>query len=117
MNWREVYQAPFKLTYGYVWANNGTMSLTFDMSFDCDKNRAIMENIVKKLNGDTSIKFDKKFEYDDYIEFYYGDKYAFCIRGWGHLTGTGTSALNLPSDEAVKIQDDFAKWVLETLNS
>ena len=48
------------------------------------------------------------------LEIFYNDKFAFCIRGWGKLTGTG-GGLNLSTDEAMKIQDEFAKWVLQTL--
>lgn len=36
------------------------------------------------------------------------------MRGWGYLTGGG--AENLPSDEAAKIQDEFAEWVVKILN-
>lgn len=35
------------------------------------------------------------------------------IRGWGHLTGCG--ALNLPSEKAAKIQDDFGEWIVKKL--
>lgn len=36
------------------------------------------------------------------------------IRGWGHLTGRG--GLNLPHEEAMKIQDAFGKKVAQLLN-
>jgi GH24 family phage-related lysozyme (muramidase) len=68
--------------------------------------------VVKKLNGDSSIKFKKKFELEE-IEFYYDNEFVFTIRGWGHLTGV----LKLSEIEAEKTQDDFALWILETLNS
>ena len=35
------------------------------------------------------------------------------IRGWGHLTGM--CALHLDHDVARKIQDDFAKWIVDKL--
>lgn len=37
------------------------------------------------------------------------------VRGWGHLIGGG--GLGLPTDVAAKIQDNFGKWVVETLNA
>jgi hypothetical protein len=51
----------------------------------------------------------------DDIEFYYDNEFVFTIRGWGHLTSPG--GRNLSMDEAANIQDDFAQWILETLNN
>ena len=118
MNWRDVYQLPLHSDIesgSYVWSNNGIMTFTFDFYYDYDENRMMVNKIVEKLNGDSSIKFDSEFTIQNGIDFYYSGKYVFCIRGWGHLTGGG--ALHLSNDEAVSIQDDFAKWVLETLNN
>jgi hypothetical protein len=36
------------------------------------------------------------------------------VRLWGRLTGTG--GYNLPSEKAAATQDDFAKYVIDTLN-
>jgi hypothetical protein len=117
MDWREVYQLPF--TYdvngGYVWANNGTMTLTFDFDYDYGERRCIAKKIVDKLNGDTSIKFDSDFTLYDNIYFHYGKEFVFCIRGWGELTSQ--CCRNLTSEDAANVQDNFAKWILETLNN
>lgn len=114
MDWKKVYKLPFKYDdYNYVWADNGTMTLTFDIDYCCEEDkRDVILKIVKKLNGDSSIKFKKKFELEE-IEFYYDNEFVFTIRGWGHLTGV----LKLSEIEAEKTQDDFALWILETLNS
>ncbi|WQJ53456.1 MAG: hypothetical protein [Wendovervirus sonii] len=97
--------------------------------------------IVNKLN-DNSVNFNGKFfigssddadlcikSFDDHVFnhratgiscfLYFVDdsmnvhKIAM-VRGWGHLTGTG--ALNLNSDKAAEIQDDFLNWVCDQLN-
>jgi hypothetical protein len=113
MDWKEVYKLPFKYDdYNYVWADNGTMTLTFDIDYCEENKRDIILKVVKKLNGDSSIKFKKKFELEE-IEFYYDNEFVFTIRGWGHLTGV----LKLSEIESEKTQDDFAIWILETLNS
>jgi hypothetical protein len=91
------------------------MTFTFDFDYDYGEKRKMIEKIVEKLNGDSSIKFDSEFTMQDGIDIYYNGEYAFCVRGWGRLTGVG--ALHLSDAEAVSIQDDFVKWVLETLNS
>jgi hypothetical protein len=88
------------------------MTLTFDIDYCEEDKRDIILKVVKKLNGDSSIKFKKKFELEE-IEFYYDNEFVFTIRGWGHLTGV----LKLSEIEAEKTQDDFALWILETLNS
>lgn len=43
-----------------------------------------------------------------------GDTTVLDIRGWGYLTGG--AALKLSEDQAVEIQDQFEKWVIEALN-
>jgi len=116
MDWKKIYKLPFKCDdYNYVWTDNGTMALTFDIDYCEEYQRDVMLKVVNKLNGDSSIKFKNKFELKDDIEFYYDNEFAFTIRGWGHLTSPG--GLNLSMDEAANIQDDFAQWILETLNN
>lgn len=116
MDWRDVYRLP--LTWddygGYVWAKGGALALDFGDEYEYDL-LELIKKIVDKLNGDSTIKFDSKFTLRDFIDFYYKDKYLFSVRGWGRLTGTGS--LNLTFNEAANIQNDFAKWILETLNS
>ena len=116
MDWKEVYKLPFKYDdYNYVWADNGTMTLTFDIDYCEEDKRDVILKVVNKLNGDSSIKFKNKFELKDDIEFYYDNEFVFTIRGWGHLTSPG--GRNLSMDEAANIQDDFAQWILKTLNN
>ena len=37
------------------------------------------------------------------------------IRGWGYLTGLGAHALGLDSNDAAKIQDEFAEYIVKSL--
>ena len=118
MTWKEVYQLPlqWKEIGGInVMSKNRVTALTFRFDYYNTSKQQIIENIVAKLNGDTTIKFDSKFTLHNNIRVFYNGELMFMIRGWGYLTGIGT--LNLPEDEAAKIQDDFAKFVIETLNS
>jgi hypothetical protein len=50
-----------------------------------------------------------------YVRTKCGDTPVLDIRGWGYLTGRG-GGLALSEDEAVKIQDQFEKWVVAALN-
>ncbi|MCK9416529.1 hypothetical protein M0Q97_07730 [Candidatus Dojkabacteria bacterium] len=76
------------------------------------------QKIVELLNNPT-IKFEPKthlnlrFDEDNAI-IYQDDKEFIIIRGWGHLTGCG--ALNLDGQTATKIQNEFAYYIVETLN-
>jgi|18_taG_2_1085343.scaffolds.fasta_scaffold157237_2 hypothetical protein len=44
-----------------------------------------------------------------------GDTPVLDVRGWGHLTGKGS--LGMEDNEAAKVQDQFERWVIETLNA
>lgn len=114
MNWKTIYKLPLRYDdVGYVWSNNDMMAISFSDNYDTKQHE--VEMIVNRLNGDSSITFDKKFTIQDNIDFYYGNEYAFCIRGWGRLTSSG--GYNLTDEQAINIQDSFAEWILETLNN
>lgn len=117
MTWREVYQPPFYTDeYGiYMWSKNKTITFTFNLSYANSEKQQLIDDIINKLNGDSSIKFDSKFTLRNNIYFHYDGEFAFSIRGWGKLTGVG--GYHLPADKAAKIQDEFAKWILEILNN
>ena len=118
MTWKEVYQLPLlwkKSTAINVLSKNYVTALTFTFDYFNPSKQQIIEKIVAKLNGDTTIKFDGEFTLHNNTRVFYNGELMFMIRGWGYLTGIG--ALNLPEDEAIKIQDDFANFVIETLNS
>lgn len=80
-----------------------------------------IHDIIAKLNGDDSIILE------NYYNFTYKDgkiwafsskdkkkKHIMLIRGWGYLTGIG--GLHLKAEDAVKIQDDFGQYIVDTLN-
>ena len=117
MTWSEDYQHPvYADEYGmYMWSENGTTTFTFNLSYANSEKQNMINSIVNKLNGDSSIKFDSKFTLRNNIYIHYDGEFAFSNRGWGKLTGVG--GYRLPADKAAKIQDEFAKWILETLNN
>lgn len=107
---------PLELYWGKVFAN-GHMAFDFPEKFlyansitlsDSDKN-----HIVDILNGKYDKKIDLELTYKN-NNIYAGDHEFIIIRGWGHLTGCG--ALNLPVEEAARIQDDFANYIISKLN-
>ena len=71
-----------------------------------------IKTIIGILNGTLKKKVTNKVTYEQgYIKL--DGQPMLLLRGWGHLTGCG--ALNLPPDQAAKIQDDFANWVVNKL--
>ena len=108
ITWQSVYKLPLKYDdMCYAWSKNKTMSLMFDFGMsEKDKHR-----IVDVINGDSDSKIENLTH--DECDFKIGGKYAFCVRGWGHLTGIG--GLNLPEEEAASIQDGFIDYVYNKL--
>lgn len=106
--WQQVYQLPIKYDdMNYCWSKNGTMTLMFDEVVS-EKDRQM---IVKAVNGETELKMEG-LTFDG-CDFLLNGTYIFCVRGWGNLTGTG--ALNLPEEKALKIQDEFINHVHRAL--
>ena len=107
-DWEKVYQLPIHADkYGsYAWSKNGTMALTFDNVSNEDRFK-----IIDSING--TEKHTIKGITVKGCDFYQDNEQIFCVRGWGNLTGTG--ALNLSSEDAVKIQDGFINHILKSL--
>ena len=110
MDFKEVYQPPFKMDdYGlYGVCANGTKAFT---AFNAEAREQLVR-IVDLLNGK-----GEKYKKDE-IVVKEGAKLVvkdqlIIVRGWGRLIGFG--GLGLSAREAVKIQDDFINWVVETI--
>ena len=98
----------------YVRTADNEMALMFTIRLK----EGVIQNIVDKLNGESnkSIKWTG-WHIKKGTEIWYADTKVMIIRGWGMLHGTGNSCYNLPEEEAIKIQDEFAKYVIDMLNN
>ena len=124
IHWEDVWELPLKLdccdTYAY--SKNDTMALTFEADTEYQIKNA--RRIVQIINGEAEPNPGEAWVHNG-VDFYTQDKnyeeaasgwcYVFCVRGWGHLIGTG--GLNLPVKGAARIQDDFVEYILSRLNS
>jgi hypothetical protein len=109
----EIFKGPFKADENccYIWCNDGTQ-VCFDVMDERDA--SLGKRIADCLNDapckqefyDIGISADGQYICD-------GHSPLLCVRGWGHLTGTG--GLNLSSKEAREIQDEFVRWAAEQL--
>lgn len=108
MTHKEVWETPFRASFPYIFTSNGKMALTI---YD-DKPNRILGTICSILNGKGgSIKTVERV---DPITFLVNGA-ELVVRGWGYLTGVG--GLNLPEEEAAKIQDEFSDWIYEILKA
>lgn len=87
------------------------------LMFAFSLNDEVIQNIVDKLNGKSNKSTLVKWHIKNGTEVWFGDMKIMIIRGWGMLCGTGNSCYGLSEEEAIKIQDEFAQYVVDTLNS
>ena len=115
IKWEDVWNLPLrKSDYDdYVYSSNGVLALShFKDGWVFDE--MTVNKIVSIINGEINSDFHPKWEADG-CEILYRGVYAFCVRGWGYLTGTG--GLNLSEDIAEKLQDEFISYILSRLNN
>lgn len=127
ISWQDVWEMPLhldKYSDSYAYSKNDTMALTFEADTVYQIKNA--RRIVRIINGEEKPRPGETWVVNGAVDFYTQDKnyeapegacgfaYVFCVRGWGHLTGTG--AMNLPIKEAERIQDEFVKYILGKLN-
>ena len=117
IKWEDVWNLPLrKSDYDdYVYSSNGVLALShFKDEWTFDEDDATINKIVSIINDEIDSDFLPEWEADG-CDILYQGVYAFCVRGWGYLTGTG--GLNLPEDVAAKIQDEFISYILSRLNN
>lgn len=113
-NFRKYYKFPLHAdSIGlYVRTIDEEMALTFTTSLEKD----VIQTIVDKLNGESNKSIEwPAWHIKNGTEIWYDDTKVMLVRGWGMLRGIG--CYNLPKEEAIKIQDEFAKYVIDILNS
>jgi len=71
-------------------------------------------DIINKINGYSTKKFKKTWNIREKVFIYYGDKKIFFIRGC-HLL-TNNNKYSLSHEKAQKLQTNFGKYIVDTLN-
>ena len=97
----------------YVRTIDEEMALMFTVGLEDN----LIQDIVDKLNGNCNRSSLPEWHIKHETEIWYDNNRIMLIRGWGMLRGTGNNCYNLPEEEAIKIQKEFAKYVVDTLNS
>lgn len=115
-NFRKYYKFPLHAdSIGvYVRTIDEEMALMFTVRLGND----LIKTIVDKLNGESNkSSLLPEWHIKNGTEVWFGDDRVMLIRGWGMLHAKGNGGYGLSEEEAVKIQDEFAKYVVDTLNS
>lgn len=111
---KNYYKLPLQINEWGIDAKTADFRKAFDWLLDIKletKQRIIAQINDPQPNG---LKLKGKFSYDKDMVILYDNKPIILIRGWGMLTGIG--GYNLPLNEAAKIQDAFATYIVECLN-
>lgn len=117
-DWTDVWFKPFHYDgYGYIWDADNTMTFTVDLNVDCDHPyvRRLINDIITILNGGEIETKHEGLVIKDGCDLYKGDTMIGYFRGWGHLTGSGVSALHLDEEKAGMLQDRLITYVMDKL--
>jgi hypothetical protein len=117
----DVYLFPLRFdeSADIVWTANNGRAMDFPIFGSDDElmlHSAMYQKIVNKLNGKQTDLPALTLIWDGNEANILCEGKIFCtIRGWGYLTGTG-GGLALPVDEAVRLQNEFAQFIIQTLS-
>ena len=124
---KDIYKFPLKTPNrgGWVYDQKGNFVFEFETKFDEKGNFAqgwkeFEQKVINRLNSLTSSVniTNVNFVHENGQIYLMKDNkktHIITIRGWGNLTGIGGH--NLSAGEASTIQDTFAEFVVEKLNS
>lgn len=112
MDFKKAYKFPLKYDgMSYVWGKDNGMVLMFDIDDNTsDEFRYDMVKCLNEEDVDLSISELAYIEGDYFID----GKLFMIQRGWGNLTSP--NCLGLSTEAAIKVQDEFAEFVLSKLN-
>lgn len=100
-----IFRSPFEEVEGvYIISSNHVITFTI-------LNPTYVERALNLINGQNDTPFEEVM-WDRGVISINGIA-TFLMRGWGHLTGAG--ALNLPIEDAARIQDEFCDWTVAKL--
>ena len=114
IKWQDVWRLPLSKfeDIDYIYSSNGVLILS-DFKDEWCFNEKIINKVVDIINGDIESDFLPEWQSNG-IDIFYQKEYVFHVRGWGYLVGLG--GLNLPTDIAEKIQDEFILYTINRLN-
>ena len=102
----------YRENYIYVLGHDGEPVLTWLVnSNDIVEDQ---QEIINKMNGYSTKKYDKEWTVQDSVFIYYGDKKMFLIRGCDLLMNH--KKYSFPHEQALKLQRNFIDFIINNLN-
>lgn len=119
-SFRNFYELPLHIDEycpHYVWTNDNEMAFNYldEKRLYKDEDTSELIDIVNTLNGSGSKKFNARLHPTDPDIIQIDGEDKLLIRGWGNLTASACHNLN--GEEALEIQNEFAKWIVEQLTN
>ena len=113
--WKDIWKLPLSRLddTDYIYSANEVLAISFfkdEWTFE----DTIINKIIDVINGKIESDFLPEWQAKGCDIFYQG-KYAFCVRGWGHLINP--RGMNFSIDTAKKVQDGFILYILNKLNN
>lgn len=109
-SYKDIYEFPLSVCQA-GWIRDYKRQFVAQFEFD---DTLLQHNVIAILNGIANPTKPHSFVHNSGM-ISEGKNNYILIRGWGNLTGTG--AHHLPEDEAANIQDTFAEFIVNRLNS
>lgn len=104
----DLFKLPFRAEGAFIYSADGVVVL---MASNCSYYpKEMMNRIVQLINGDSKPNNTPDVGVN-FTEICINGDPVLTVRGWEHLTGT----LNLSAEEAEKMQNEFAVWVVQRL--
>lgn len=120
-DWKDIYKLPLKDSHvdlEHNWRSGRINDAKGNFVFQFSKvTQDSQQKLLDIINGvDRKLEKECFFIYDkgDIVENLSSRK-VIKIRGWGNLTGSGGH--NLSGEDGAKVQDTFADYIVERLNS
>lgn len=121
-DFKEYFKFPLKIEYMKVYTNDGNMAFDFYFNKNIQGgtkplviSESLRAELVGTINGTNNKTTEAPLSYKDGI-IYHIDREFILMRGWGHLTGRG-GGLGLDVEVAMEIQDEFAQYIIDKLNT
>lgn len=101
---KDIYKAPFHIDGCYIKSSDNVKC--FNVLTDDEELKARIVSLLNEEDGafplkNVGLSSDKKYIVSE-------QNPILMTRGWGYLTGSGS--LDLPAEDAAKIQDNFTQW-------
>lgn len=110
-NFKDIYKLPLSVcdSHVYVWTENGVMAFNNLVGFK-ESDVAYLNRLVSSINGDAPGVYNAEAKGGRILV---DGKKVLLTRGWGYLKAIG--ALNIPTDVAAKMQDEFIAFCVSQL--